>query len=79
MDNTHGGTTLAEKKTRTRGISPKVYIPAGAQILAGAAFLILGLDVEGRTALATGVGTLLAGYTAQPGKVETESVVKPVA
>jgi hypothetical protein len=59
-------------QNRTLGVSPKVYVPAIGQIIAGAAFLIAGLDVEGRTAIATGLGTLIAGYTATPGNVVDE-------
>lgn len=52
------------------GISPKVYVPAIAQVLAGVVLIVLGLDVEGKTAISTGLGTLLVGYGAKPGTVE---------
>lgn len=54
---------------QTIGISPKVLIPALGQIIIGVIFLLIGLDVEGRTAIATGLGTLVAGFTAPPGRV----------
>lgn len=57
---------------RSVGVSPKVYIPAGLQIVAGVVLMLLGLDVEGRTALATGFGTLATGYAAKPGTVEVQ-------
>lgn len=56
--------------SRTIGLSPKVYIPAGLQITAGVALILLGLDVEGKTAIATGLGTFGVGYGAKPGEVE---------
>lgn len=55
---------------KTRGISPKVYIPAIGQALAGVALIIAGLDVEGRTAIGTGLGTLILGFSASPGPLE---------
>jgi hypothetical protein len=57
-------------KLRTVGLSPKVWIPALAQVAAGIGLLIAGLDVEGRTALATGLGTLVTGFAAIPAPVE---------
>lgn len=58
---------------RTIGISPKVYVPALAQIVVGVVFLLIGLDVEGKTAIATGLGTFAAGFAAPPGDV----IVRP--
>lgn len=55
--------------SRTVGISPKVYIPALAELATGIAFLIAGLDVEGRTAIAAAFGVLAVGYGASPGTV----------
>lgn len=55
---------------KTIGISPKVYVPAIAQIVAGVVFFVLGLNVEGKTALSTGIGTLLTGYFAKPGAIK---------
>jgi len=43
-------------------ISPKVWIPALTQIIAGITLIALGLDVEGKTAIAAGLGTLAIGY-----------------
>lgn len=56
---------------RTVGISPKVWVPALGSILVGVAFLILGLDVEGKTAIATGLGTFVAGFSAPNSPVVT--------
>lgn len=58
------------KAKRTIGITPKVYVPAILQVVGGIAFLLLGLDVEGRTAIGTGITTLIAGWAAKPGTVE---------
>lgn len=58
--------------SRTIGISPKVYVPALAQVVAGVGLLLVGLDVEGKTAIATGLGTFVAGYGAKPGTVEKQ-------
>ena len=54
---------------RTTGLSPKVIIPAIAQIVAGVVLIVFGLDTEGQTAIATGLGTFGIGYTAKPGTV----------
>lgn len=54
---------------KTTGLSPKVYIPALAQIAAGILLIVFGLDTEGQTAIATGLGTFGIGYTAKPGTV----------
>lgn len=50
--------------TKTIGISPKVAIPALGQIVVGVALILLGFDVEGRTAVATGLGTFVVGFGA---------------
>jgi hypothetical protein len=42
---------LGAPMTKTIGISPKVYVPAVGQIVVGVVFLLLGLDVEGKTAI----------------------------
>jgi hypothetical protein len=63
--------------SKTIGISPKVYVPAIGQILIGVIFLILGLDVEGKTAIATGLGTFAAGFAAPPAPVVTVSTEDP--
>lgn len=55
---------------RTKGISQKVWIPAALQIATGVVLILLGLDVEGKTAIATGLGTFGIGYGAQPAPVE---------
>jgi hypothetical protein len=57
--------------TKTIGISPKVYVPAIGQIVVGVVLLLFGLDVEGRTAIGTGLGTFGLGWSAKPGNVET--------
>lgn len=59
----------------TVGISPKVYVPALGQIIVGVVLIILGLDVEGRTAIATGLGTFAVGFGAKPGQVAQRVVV----
>lgn len=63
---------------KTRGISPKVWIPGVGQLLVGGALIALGFDVEGRTAIATGLGTLLAGFGSGAGRVETVGTGSPV-
>lgn len=55
------------------GISPKVLIPAVGQIVVGVVFLLVGLDVEGKTAIATGLGTLVTGFAASPGQVRVKA------
>lgn len=50
--------------TKTIGISPKVFVPALGQIVVGIVFLLIGLDVEGKTAIATGLGTFFVGFRA---------------
>lgn len=50
--------------TKTIGISPKVWVPAAAQIVVGIIFIIIGLDVEGKTSIATGLGTFVVGFQA---------------
>jgi hypothetical protein len=78
---TGGGSTLRsidqedhqmapQGRLKTVGISPKVWIPAVAQVVAGAGLIIAGLDVEGKTAIATGVGTFLTGFGARPAPTE---------
>ena len=55
---------------RTEGISPKVYVPGIAQIIAGIVLaLLFGLDKEGASVVGAGVGTLLLGGGANPGRV----------
>lgn len=54
---------------KTFGISPKVYVPAIASLVAGVVLLALGYDVEGRSLIAAAVGTGLLGSQAKPGDV----------
>lgn len=54
---------------KTRGISPKVYVPVLGQVAAGVALIVLGFDVEGKTLLVTALGTAGAGGLAKPGEV----------
>jgi hypothetical protein len=63
--------------SKTIGISPKVYVPAIGQVVVGVIFLILGLDVEGKTAIATGLGTFAAGFAAPPAPVVTVGTEDP--
>lgn len=63
---------------RTLGISPKVYVPAIGQIIVGVLFLVLGLDVEGKTAISTGLATFVAGFAAPPAPVVTVSTEDPI-
>jgi len=63
---------VIRKAAKQVGISPKVYIPAVAQVIVGFALILLGLDVEGKTAIATGIGTFLAGTQSNPGTVVVE-------
>lgn len=56
-------------KYETQGFSPKVYIPVALQILGGIVLILSGLDIEGKTAIATGIATLISGFAAGPGKV----------
>jgi hypothetical protein len=56
---------------RTVGISPKVWVPAAGQVVVGIVLILLGLDVEGKTAIATGLGTLVVGFQAPPSPVIT--------
>lgn len=63
---------------KTVGISPKVWVPAVGQILIGGLFLLLGMDVEGKTALATGLGTFLVGFRAPSSPVITVGAEDPV-
>lgn len=62
---------------KTIGISPKVFIPALGQLLVGIVFLALGLTVEGKTAIATGLGTFVAGFAAPPAPTITVGVESP--
>jgi hypothetical protein len=58
---------------KTVGVSQKVWIPAALQVAAGVVLILLGLDVEGKTAIAAGLGTFGVGYTAKPGQIEAKS------
>lgn len=60
---------MKPKKPKTQGVSPKAYVPAIGQVVAGIALLIAGLDVEGRTLIGTGISTMALGFAASPGKV----------
>lgn len=57
-------------KLKTKGVSPKVYAPAIAQIAGGIVLWLFGLDVEGRTAIGSGIATVVLGGAAGPGTVE---------
>ncbi len=63
-------------KQNTLGISPKVYLPVVGQLVAGVVLILCGLDVEGKTLIATAVGTAGVGYRAKPGQVETTPVAQ---
>lgn len=54
---------------KTLGVSPKVYVPVIAQVAAGIVLLLLGLDVEAKTAFVTAVATAGLGGGAKPGQV----------
>lgn len=64
---------------KTIGISPKVWVPAVLQVIGGVVFLLLGLDVEGKTALGTGLGTFVAGFASPPGFTVVEDGTDPEA
>jgi hypothetical protein len=57
---------------KTVGVSQKVWIPAALQIVAGVVLVLVGLDVEGKTAIGTGLGTFMVGYGAKPAPVENK-------
>lgn len=57
--------------SKTVGISPKVWVPALGQIVCGVIFIAIGLVVEGKTAIATGLATAVAGFAAPPAPVVT--------
>lgn len=57
-------------KLKTIGIHPKVWIPAVAQIVAGIALILFGLDVEGKTAIGTGLATFATGLAAPAAETE---------
>lgn len=63
--------------TKTIGISPKVFVPAIGQIVVGVLFLVLGLDVEGKTSIATGFATFAAGFAAPNAPTVTVGVEDP--
>lgn len=54
---------------KTQGISPKVYLPVAGMFVAGIVLILVGLDVEGRTLIATALGTLGVGAAANPGTI----------
>jgi hypothetical protein len=55
---------------KTIGISQKVWLPGVVGIVAGIALILAGLDVEGKTAIAAGLGTFGIGYGAKAAPVE---------
>jgi hypothetical protein len=63
--------------SKTVGISPKVFIPALGQIIVGIILLILGFTVEGKTLIASGLGTFAVGFKAPPAPVVTVSTESP--
>lgn len=69
---------VATTDAKTVGISPKVYVPALAQVAAGVVLIIIGLDKEGGALLAAALGTLGLGFGAKPGTVEVQSNPAPV-
>lgn len=62
------------RNLKTVGISAKVYIPAIGQVVVGVALILAGLDVEGKTAIGTGIATFAAGFIAPPAPVEEKAV-----
>jgi hypothetical protein len=56
-------------QNRTLGVSPKVYVPVLAQVVAAVVLLILGEQQEAYTLLATAAGTAGLGGWAKPGNV----------
>ncbi len=69
---------VATTDVKTVGISPKVYVPALAQVAAGVALIIAGLDKEGGALLAAAVGTLGLGFGAKAGTVEVQPSPAPL-
>lgn len=63
--------------TKTIGISPKVLIPALGQVLIGGVLILVGAVVEGKTAIATGLGTLVVGFAAPPAPTITVGTEDP--
>lgn len=61
---------MKTQKLETDGISPKMYVPAIGQVVIGVVLLILGLDVEGRTMIGTGLATAAVGFGVNPGAVK---------
>lgn len=59
---------------RTDGISPKVWVPVLLQAVAGVILLVVGFDVEGKTLIATAVGTFVTGFKSPPGDVVPEDL-----
>jgi hypothetical protein len=55
---------------KTIGISQKVWLPGVVGIVAGIGLILVGLDVEGKTAIGAGLATFGIGYTAKPAPVE---------
>jgi hypothetical protein len=69
----HYHRSMTNQKLTTDGISPKMYVPAAAQVVLGIVLILLGLDVEGRTVIATGLGTAVVGFGASPGAVQAKA------
>jgi hypothetical protein len=54
---------------KTVGISPKAWVPAVAAVVVGVVLLVLGYDVEGRSAILAGVGQFAIAFGVAPGLV----------
>lgn len=63
--------------SKTIGISPKVWVPALAQVVVGIVLILIGLDVEGKTLIASGFGTFAVGYKSPPSPVITVGTEDP--
>lgn len=64
---------MMQPATKTFGISPKVYVPAAAQLAVGGALYAIGSRDTGKAVLAGGAGTLVLGYLAGAGEVIVDS------
>jgi hypothetical protein len=58
---------------KTIGISQKVWLPGAVGIVTGIALILVGLDVEGKTAIAAGISAFGIGYGAKAAPVERKS------
>lgn len=55
---------------RTLGVSPKVYVPALAQVAAGVVLVLIGEATAGEALIAAGLATVGLGGAAKPGTVQ---------